>query len=530
MFKMKNTDEFGDRSLPVGDSELRTALDILASYRDAKRRTDERIFDEREWWRRRYDIRQARGGKGAPAVSGWLFNSICNKHADMCDSIPTPVILPREPSDERAAQMLGEIIPVIASRCGFEQIYSDNAWCKLKHGLSVYGVFWNPKRENGLGDIDIRRIDPVDLFWDISVDDIQDSPCVFLSGWDTVERIRASFPHFVGRNAEEKDGMVEVIDMYYKMLLPEGRTVLHYMKICAGELLYASQNDETLADTGWYEHGKYPIVLDMLYPDDGTAYGLLSVGRNPQSYIDELDGHILEYANWASRARYWAKRSLGINENDFLNPDKRIIEVEGDIDEEKLRQITVAPIDSMLSTVRSMKIDELKETTGNRDVSQGSTSGGVTAASAINALQEAGNKGSRDIISGSYRAYVGVIELIIELIRQFYTGSRIFRICGDGGAYRYVSYDNSSIKKSLFESNARGEVMTRMPVFDIEVKAERLDPITRGAKNELMLSLFKAGMFDAENRDSALTALAGMDFDGIEEVRRLLTVKDGSAV
>ena len=530
MFKMKNTDEYGERTLPIGEREVCAALDILNSYRDAKRRTDERIFDEREWWRRRYDIRQARGRSGVRPVSAWLFNSICNKHADMCDSIPSSVILPREPSDERSAKMLGEVIPVVISRSGFEQIYSDNAWCKLKHGLSAYGVFWNPKRENGLGDIDIRRIDPVDLFWDISVDDIQDSPAVFLIGCDTEENIRAAFPHFSGRDAEVKNGKLEVIDMYYKTLLSDGRTILHYMKICAGELLYASENDEAFVDIGWYEHGKYPIVLDMLFPDDGTAYGFLAVGRNPQSYIDELDGHILEYANWASRARYWAKRSLGINENDFLNPDKRIIEVEGDIDEEKLRQITVAPIDSMLSTVRTMKIDELKETTGNRDVSQGSTSGGVTAASAISALQEAGNKGSRDIIAGSYRAYVGVIELVIELIRQFYTGSRIFRICGENGAYRFVSCDNSSIKKKLLEDTVGGEVMTRTPAFDIEVKAERLDPLTRHAKNELMLSLFEAGMFDSDKRTAALTALGGLDFDGIEEVRRFLAEQSRETV
>ena len=145
--------------------------------------------------------------------------------------------------------------------------------------------------------------------------------------------------------------------------------------------------------------------------------------------------------------RYWAKRSLGINEKEFLDPDRRIIQVEGDMDEEKLRQITLSPMDGMLSEVRQMKIEELKETTGTRDVNQG-MSGGVTAASAITALQEAGDKSSRDCVSGSYRAYVAVMEQVVELIRQFYTGTRCFRIAGDGG-WKYIRYSNRGLRDSI---------------------------------------------------------------------------------
>jgi hypothetical protein len=257
--------------------------------------------------------------------------------------------------------------------------------------MSAWGVFWNSRLENGLGDIDICRMDIMDIFWDVNAADIQDSDSVFIVGRDTLESVRCAYPQFKGAygNSSRDDGdRVEIIDWYYKRRNSDGRMLLHYAKLCEGELLYASENDPMFEDKGWYEHGQYPIVLDILFPDvnTSTGYGYLAVGRNPQGYIDELDGNILEYANMASRARYWAKRSLGINERDFLDPNKRIIEVEGDIDDEKLRQIKVEPIDSALTTIRTMKIDELKETTGNRDVSQGSTSGGITAATAIIAL------------------------------------------------------------------------------------------------------------------------------------------------
>jgi len=526
---MRKTETEGyENTYAIGKVELREALELLQSYKEAKRRTDERIWDEMQWWQKRHDIKAAASVSGVRPVSAWLFNSVCNKHADMCDNIPVAKALPREMGDERAADMLSKILPVICDRCGFEKTYSDNAWYKLRHGMSAWGVFWNSRLENGLGDIDICRMDVMDIFWDVSVADIQDSRGLFIISADNAEGVRSAYPHFKGEYRDgERGDRVEVIDWYYKRHLPDGRSLLHYAKICGDELLYSSENDPMFADRGWYEHGMYPVVLDVLFPDvsGSTGYGFLAVGRNPQGYIDELDGNILEYANTVSRARYWAKRSLGINERDFLNPDKRIIEVEGDIDDEKLRQIKVAPIDSTLTSIRTMKIDELKETTGNRDVSQGSTSGGDTAASAIVALQESGNKGSRDVIMGTYRAYVSVITLVIELIREFYDGERCFRICGDGSKsnpYQYLSYTNRDLKTVTVGVGADGEALYYRPVFDIEVKAERRDPLTQSARNQLILQLYEAGMFNPENSAAASVALECMDFDGIDATRAMV--------
>ena len=57
-----------------------------------------------------------------------------------------------------------------------------------------------------------------------------------------------------------------------------------------------------------------------------------------------------------------------------------------------MKPIEVFPLNGTYYQVYQGKIEELKETSGNRDFSQGSTASGVTAASAIAALQEAGSK------------------------------------------------------------------------------------------------------------------------------------------
>ncbi len=529
----------------VGEAEVKLATELLHRYRAGKSRMDARLCDEAVWWQSRHGVEHqpAEAINGVRPVSAWLFNSVCNKHADLCDAMPVCAALPREPGDEAEAALLSDILPVIAERCSFRQTYSDNAWSKLKHGVAAYGVFWNPLLENGLGDIDIRRVDMLNLYWEPGARDIQESPHLFLVGLEDTEMLLARYPVLRERRAAMRDDgtlftpevggsyltcgnegnadKTAVVDWYYKRVTPTGRTALHFAKFTGDVLLYASENDPALCERGWYDHGQYPIVTDVLYPEEGTpgGYGLIAVGRNPQGYIDELDGHILEYANHASRVRYWAKRSLGINEREFLNPNKRIIEVEGDPDEEKLRQITLSPMDGMLTEVRRMKIDELKETTGNRDVSQGSTTGGVTAASAITALQEAGNKGSRDMIAGSYRAYVTIMQQVIELIRQFYDGVRCFRITGEDGGRRYVRYSNRGLQDKPTGTGADGFALYRHPVFDIEVRAERENPLDRTGRNELMLELFRAGLFDPARAAEAERVLAGMDFEGIERLR-----------
>ena len=47
-------------------------------------------------------------------MSAWLFNSVCSKHADLCDRMPVCTALPREAGDEADAAMLSKILQISA--------------------------------------------------------------------------------------------------------------------------------------------------------------------------------------------------------------------------------------------------------------------------------------------------------------------------------------------------------------------------------------------------------------------------------
>lgn len=523
----------------IGEEEVKGAVEILQKYKSGKANLEKRIVDDELWWELRHW--EAIGGAQPDAqtspkpTSAWLFNSILNKHADAMDNYPEPIVLPREQSDEKSAKTLSEILPVVLECNGYDHTYSDGWWEKLKHGTAAYGVFWNSEKENGIGDIDVRGIDLLKIFWEPGITDIQKSRNLFIVELVDNDLLYDRYPEHKGRfggNAIEVkrynyDDAVDVsdkslvVDWYYKVKAPSGKTILHYAKFVGETLLYASQNEPEYRDVGFYEHGLYPVVLDVMFPEKGTpvGFGYVSICRDPQLYIDKLSANILENAMMATKRRYFASSSTAINKEQFLDWNTPIVDVEGEISDARIKEIVVSPLDSIYVNVLQMKIEEMKDTSANRDVNSGGSTSGVTAASAIAALQEAGNKASRDMISASYRAHVQIGKLCTELMRQFYDETRSFRITGDTGAYRFVNFNNSAIRDQQIGVDSSGAALYRRPVFDLKIVAQKKNPFSRMEQNERAKELYGLGFFNPERAQEALPALEMMDFEGIDKVR-----------
>lgn len=535
------------RAERIGKEQINEAIQTLKDYKDAKRNFESRIVEEEQWWRlRHWDVirgqKENKDGERPEPTSAWLFNSLTGKHADIMDNYPQPNVLPRERADEQDAKTLSSILPVIFERNEYEDTYSDAGWYKLKHGVAAKGVFWDKELDDGLGDIAIRNIDMLNIFWEPGIRDIQASRNLFIVDLRDNDLLEEEYPQLKGKTGGMTldvkqyvyDDTVDVsqksvvVDWYYKKNAGLGKTVLHYCKFCGNTVLYASENDPEYAERGFYDHGKYPVVFDVLFPMEGTpvGFGYIAVMRSPQLYIDKLSQIILENSMMATRTRFFAKKNVGINKDQFLNWDEPIVDVEGDISEERLRQIEVEPVSSQVLSVYQMKIDELKETSSNRDVSQGSTGSGVTAAAAISALQEAGNKTSRDMINASFRSFTQECYLAIELIRQFYDEKRSFRITGDTGKYEYIQYNNANLQGQPIapvypgqESEMGYTEATRKPVFDIVIKPEKRSAYSKLSQNELAIQLYQLGFFNPQLAEQSMTALELMDFDGKEKVK-----------
>ena len=503
----------------VGDAEVAAALEELRRYRAAREGLNARIRENRSYWKM-----TRRGGGGEP-TTGWLFNSVINRHADAMDAPPSPRVLPREADDEDRARLLSQILPAILDNCDYEQLYSDLWWSKLIDGFAIIGVYWSPEAAAGRGDVSLERLDPLNVYWEPGISDIRYSRSVYV-----LERVHNSnlierWPYLAselrsGGASGERGEYTTVIGRYYRR-----GGELHFMRIACGKLLYASENDPTAAG-GWYAHGQYPFVFDVMYPDEGalTGFGAVDAAKSAQSRIDRLEAAIMKNALVSARPRYFVRLDGGVSEEEFADPANELVHVASSaLGEDSIRQITAAPLGEVYPEILKMKINELKETTGNRDFTQGFTTDGVTSGVAITALQESGNKLARDIIKGSYRALSRVCLLVIELIRQFYVAPRSFRVT-EGGSCRCMRWDNSAICPVHGEDG-----LDRTPLFDVRVEQCKAAPPNRETANERAVALWNEGFFLPEKREQALAALEIMDFDGKEKLAARLAAGEGAS-
>ena len=197
-----------------------------------------------------------------------------------------------------------------------------------------------------------------------------------------------------------------------------------------------------------------------------------------------------------------------------MDPSKTLVRCDSNLGTDSLRRIEMDPVSAVNVEIRNNLIEEMKETSGNRDVANGGSVSGVTAASAIAAMQEQSGKTSRDSTQNSYRAYEKIINMCIELIRQFYDVPRQFRIVGQNGMESYVSYSNQNIKPQEQGEAFGTDMGMRLPVFDLEVSSQKANAYTKMSQNELALQFFNLGFFNPQMADMAVMALDMMDFDG----------------
>lgn len=534
-------DEENEVITGINEKDIAKANEILRRYKEGKANLEQKIVENEQWWKLRHWEYMRKGSSKIAPVSAWLFNSIANKHADAMDNYPEPSVLARAMDDEETAAVLTKVLPTLLEYNEYEQTYSDVWWYKLKQGTGVKGIFWNPDKENGLGDVDIKKIDLLNLFWEPGISDIQDSPNLFHVSLVNTEDLKNEYPgmdfaeqtfdltKYVYDDNINTDSKSVVVDWYYKKRIGV-KTALHYVKYSDGNILYASENDENYRERGFYDHGMYPFVFDTLFVEEGTpvGFGYIDVMKSPEEYIDRLNKCIMENALATCKKRFIVSDQTGLNEEDFADFDKTIIKTpSNNLGDNSFREITSNPMSSVYVTILQNKIDELKETSGNRDFSQGGTSNGVTAASAISALMEAGSKLSRDMIASGYRAFTKECYMVLELVRQFYNEPRCFRITGQGTAPDYISLDNTGMIARPQGNDMGLDLGTRLPVFDIKVSASKKATYSRMAQNELAIQLFNLGVFNPQLADQAMALLEIMDFDGKEKITEIVKTNGG---
>ena len=211
---------------------------------------------------------------------------------------------------------------------------------------------------------------------------------------------------------------------------------------------------------------------------------------------------MLKNAFMASHNKLLVTEASGFDEEDLKDWSKEVHRGES------LNGVTwfsTPPLPAYLLTYIQRIREDIKEESGANDSSRGNFRQGVTAASAIQALQVASTKRARMATAQLYEAFRQAVRMEIEVEREFNFYLRPVTVVVDGEE-REEHFDSALLTRR--DEGAEGLPME----FFISVKAAKQDPFSASAQNELIVQLLQMGALDPKR------AVELMSFDGKEQV------------
>lgn len=510
------------------------AMKAYDEYKGEKEILKNSIIENYKWYKRQHGLRYDIEKNQPKSTTEYIFNAIENKYADALDNYPEASVLEREASDFKTAEILSKVLPIQLELSNFKKAYKENWRRKMKTGTGVYFIDF----DRDIGEIVINSVNVLSFFADFNIGDIQKSEFVFITRAESNVELKAKYPKFSAlfegdctletvEGSKALKDRTEIIDCYYKKYEKDEsgklKTYVHMMKIARDVIIDASE-DIAGYEKGLYTHGKYPFVLDVMYPNEDCpfGFGVVDVVKGIQEYIDKLDASVEKNTMIASKIRYIVKDNCGIDVEKLADLNEDFIPSAGGDLNEGVRELQGKSLPAYVTNYRDRKIEELKEVIGNRDFQQGGNAGGVTSGSAIELLQRSGEKMSRATIDDSYDSYRDICVMVIELMRQFFDSERVYRVIGDDGEREYISFSGAD----LLTKDAFGFPDDEKPMyFDVSITAQKSNPYTKQGNNATMTQLWELGVFNPQNLESSIILIKNMQFDGKEKILQDLQKK-----
>ena len=460
-----------------------------------------------------YDKAPREPGEPQP-VTPVLFSTIESMLADLMDKYPEPVLLPQEEGDETLASQTEDVLRYILKRRDYRQVYRKKCRQALIKGTSVQEVFWDASLYGGLGDVNVRAWDIKQFLMDPMCEDFQQGRACFKFAFVTPQWLQARYPWAMPllrpdtyvRSGQDEDEIM-VIEYWYKTGADADARV--HMALLAGHVLL--EKSETERPQGMYAHGKYPFIVEPLYPIEGEAAGLsaIDVLKNMQIYADALDQIVLKNAMMSGKVKMLINRNAELEEDALCDWNREVVRGSR-IDDASVRFLQPASLNPYFITHYQSKLESIKEESGQTMFTRGETGRGVTAATAILALQEAGNKRSRLLVEQMFDGFEALCRMLIEVIAENYDETRTFRIRGEKGQAYNVKMKGEKLKHKSREG------LERFVEFDVSVHVQQQSPYQTLVQNELAFELLQNGIIGPREALSMLT------FEGKDKVVAML--------
>lgn len=479
---------------------VKRAYDLFEHYYQKLRPA----HDEMRVARAMRQLSQPERSRTAP-LGSTLLSCIDNVIADQIDNMPEAVMVPEREETAQSAEEMSDVVSYVLYQAGwpgkFQTLMEDAAVT----GTGVAEVFWNDDAADGEGLVDVLAWHPEDFYPDPMYEDIQDGRGVFKATHTTVAWVEEHYPKAKGYvtadeyteqeeeaffEAPDGDEKVTLLEFWYKRFDAEKRKSRVHMALLAGHALlystetgYGVEGGKSEYKEGVYAHGQYPFVLyryrKVWRQPFGT--GMVHDYRDQQLAIDRYQKYIDDNARQSSIQRHFIRKGSGVNIDDVADLTKTIVEWEGNDIREVMQTVQAAPLNNQVYQMMQYLADTMKQDCGQNQFNRGEGGLGVTAASAIQALQEQGGKTTRWHTEQYKDSFREMVEQILWVLSEYITPDRVFRIVG--------GWDSTGNMKNrlitLAPTRKEGDALPR-PAYTVRVQVQKNNPLQIQADNEFL--------------------------------------------
>ena len=486
---------------PLSDREkelVRRAYALFDHFYDKLREEHEEMYDAR----RMRQLKQEQQSRTSPP-SNTLNSCIDNAIADQVDNMPEARMAPEREETAQSAEELTDIVSYVLYHAGWPGQYQKIMEDTVVTGTGIAQVFWDDDLEDGEGMVSVSMWHPEDFYPDPRYENLQDGRGCFKVTRTTVAWIEEHYPDakgYVGGDAyntdyepqpDVPDGDIEttLLEFWYKRYDAAKRKTRVHMALLAGRALLFSSETGFGAEKkdeykeGVYAHGQYPFVMfkyrDVFRKPFGT--GMIHDYRETQHAIDRCLKFIDDNARQSSKQKHFVRRGSGINIDDIANYDKEIIEWDGSDIREVLQTVQANPLNGQVYQIMQYMVDTMKQDSGQNQFSRGEGGLGVTAASAIQSLIEAGGKLTRWHTEQFKDAFREMIEQVVWVLSEYMVAGRKLRIVG--GWDNTENMDGKFIE--LYAADYEGDKLKK-PAYSVRVQVQKNNPLQNQAHNEFV--------------------------------------------
>ena len=437
---------------------------------------------------------------------------------------PTASVVPASSEDEDlfAAQAGEQVWESTYSRKKVPTVLRRAAWWLCLTGVGFIKTYWDPTIKDlaagTTGDFKIENVTPFHIFIpDHTIEEIEDQPYVIHAQVIPISKIELNYPELAGKCNPTVVGNSEIIDnarlnistnnapdscLMLEMWLkpgthkdfPEGgliRIIDNYVVVCEKALPYGHQE---------YPFIKFEHIPTGKFYSESVIVDLAGLNRE----YNRTRGQIIESKNRMAKLQLVAPEGSVDPSKMTTEPGQVILYKPG------FNPPTPMPVQNLPSYVLQ-ELDrilmDMEDLSSQHAISKGNVPPGVTAATAINYLQEKDDS----VLAHTYASVEEGLEKLarqtLSLAVQYWTVPRVIKVTGTDGAFDALAFKGTDLKNAT----------------DIRMEAGSALPTSKAARQAFLMDLMKMGFIPPEK------GLEMMEIGGVNKIFEQLRIDERQA-